>query len=167
VVAPTFDQAFDPVFRHVYEVSDADIDFLGHASNIAYLRWVQEVAVAHSDTAGIDHAAYVRLGGLFIVCRAEIDYLRPTLRGDKLEVRTWIGTIHAAKCQRLTEIARLDDGSLVARATTTWGYVDAKTGRPTRIHDEVRAAFHLPLLGGRSRPRSAPAAADGAPENEA
>jgi acyl-CoA thioester hydrolase len=145
VVTPVED-----VFGHAYEVSDADIDFLGHASNIAYLRWVQEVAVAHSDAVGMDHAAYMKLGGLFIIRRVEIDYLRPTLRGDRLEVRTWIGSINAAKCERVTEITRQSDGSLVARASTTWGYVDAKTGRPTRIHDEVRAAFHQPLLRGRN-----------------
>jgi acyl-CoA thioester hydrolase len=113
----------DHVFRHVYEVPDADIDFLGHASNIAYLRWVQDVAVAHSEAVGMDYAAYVRAGGLFIIRRSEIDYLRPTLRGDKLEVRTWLGTVHAAKCERLTEIARVDDGTIVARATTIWGFV--------------------------------------------
>jgi acyl-CoA thioester hydrolase len=139
----------DHVFRHVYEVSDADIDFLGHASNIAYLRWVQDVAVAHSEAVGMDYAAYVRAGGLFIIRRSEIDYLRPTLRGDKLEVRTWLGTVHAAKCERLTEIARVDDGTIVARATTIWGFVDVKTGRPTRIPGVLRAAFQQPLLRGR------------------
>ena len=140
---------FDHVFRHVYEVVEADIDFLGHASNIAYLRWVQDVAVAHSEAVGLDHAAYVRAGGLFIIRRSEIDYLRPTLRGDKLEVRTWIGSIHAAKCERITEIERVADGTIVARATTIWGYIDAKTGRPTRIPGALRTAFQQPLLRGR------------------
>jgi acyl-CoA thioester hydrolase len=146
---------FDHVFRHVYEVVDADIDFLGHASNIAYLRWVQDAAVAHSEAVGLDYAAYVSAGGLFIIRRSEIDYLRPTLRGDKLEVRTWLGTVHAAKCERLTEIVRVDDGTLVARATTIWGYIDAKTGRPTRIPGALRTAFRQPLLRGRQGAPSA------------
>lgn len=144
------DVPFEHVFRHVYVVSDADIDFLGHASNIAYLRWVQDVAVAHSDSVGLDYDAYVRIGAMFIIRRSEIDYLRPVLRGVPLEVRTWIGSVNAAKCQRMTEIARVDDGTVIARAATVWGFVDIRTGRPTRILDEVRAAFHQPLLRARS-----------------
>lgn len=124
------------------EVVDGDIDELGHASNIAYVRWIQDVAVAHSVAVGLDFEGYRKLGGVFVVRRHEIDYLRPVLRGDRLEVRTWIGSAMAAKCTRGTEITR-GDGTVIARAMTTWGYVDVATGRPTRIADAVRIAFGM------------------------
>ena len=121
------------------EVQDEDIDMLGHASNIAIVRWIQDVAVAHSEAVGMGFEAYGRLGAVFVIRRNEIDYLRPLLRGDKLEVRTWISAAMAAKCHRTTEITR--DGQVCVRSLTTWGYVDGRTGRPTRIADEVREAF--------------------------
>ncbi len=131
----------DPMYRHFVEVGEADIDMLGHASNLAYLRWVQDVAVAHSEAVGLDYEAYARLGAVFIIRRHEIDYLRSALRGDRLEVRTWLGSVHAAKCERHTEIARVSDGVVLAKACTIWGYVDTRTGRPTRIPQEIYTAF--------------------------
>jgi acyl-CoA thioester hydrolase len=121
------------------DVQDEDIDMLGHASNIAIVRWIQDAAVAHSEAVGMGFEAYGRLGAVFVIRRNEIDYLRPLLRGDTLQVRTWISAVMAAKCQRTTEITK--DGLVCVRSLTTWGYVDGRTGRPTRIADEVREAF--------------------------
>lgn len=127
----------------VLHVGDGDIDELGHASNIAYVRWIQDVAVAHSRAVGLDFDTYRELGAVFVVRRHEIDYLRPVLRGERLEVRTWIDSASAAKATRATEIARVDESGAVpvARALTTWGYIDTTRGRPTRIPDRVRVAF--------------------------
>lgn len=125
------------------EVSDQDIDVLGHANNVAYLRWVQDVAVAHSDAVGLTFARYRELGGVFVVRRHEIDYLRSALRGEVLEVRTWIPRSMAAKVLRKTEVRRLT-GEVIVRAETTWGYIDVRALRPTRIPDSVREAFGMP-----------------------
>jgi acyl-CoA thioester hydrolase len=131
-----------PTYDHRFEVVDADIDYLGHASNIAYVRWIQDAAVAHSEAVGLDIEAYRRIGAVFVVVRHEIDYLRPVLRGDKLKARTWIPTAMAAKCLRNTEITRESDAVVVSRSATTWGFIDVSTGRPRRIPEEVRAAFY-------------------------
>jgi len=131
-------------------VGEDDIDMLGHASNIAYLRWVQDVALAHSAAVGLDMEGYSQLGAVFVVRRHEIDYLRPVVRGDLLQLRTWIDSAFAAKCKRATEIVRAGaDGApavVVARAMTTWGFVELASGRPTRIPDSVRVAFSQPTM---------------------
>src|SRR5258706_7767124 len=127
------------MFEHSFYVPDDDIDSLGHVSNIAYVRWIQEVAVAHSEAVGLDRNAYQQMGAVFVIRRHEVDYLRPVLRGERIEARTWIDTFMAAKCVRMTELRR--DGVVVAQARTTWGFVDLRTGRPTRVPPEVRAAF--------------------------
>ncbi len=140
-------------------VLDEDIDMLGHASNIAIVRWIQDVAVAHSESVGMGFEAYARVGAVFVIRRNEIDYLRPLLRGDALEVRTWISNVMAAKCERMTEISR--GGEVCVRSLTTWGFVDGRTGRPTRIADEVRVAF-----GYSPRARGRDAASPGAPDSQ-
>jgi acyl-CoA thioester hydrolase len=130
-------------------VGDDDIDMLGHASNIAYVRWVQDVAVAHSAAVGLDMEAYSQLGAVFVVRRHEIDYLRPVVRGDQLQLRTWIDSAFAAKCKRATEIVRVTEGLpdvVVSRAMTTWGFVELASGRPTRIPDSVRVMFSQPTM---------------------
>jgi acyl-CoA thioester hydrolase len=143
--------ASDPgLFSMLLEVAEDDIDMLGHASNIAYVRWVQEVAVAHSAAVGLDMEGYSQLGAVFVVRRHEIDYLRPVVRGETLQLRTWIDSAFAAKCKRATEIVRAGAGDVapvvVARAMTTWGFVELASGRPTRIPDSVRVAFSQPTM---------------------
>jgi acyl-CoA thioester hydrolase len=132
------------VYKIDVEVTDDCIDTLGHASNIAYIQWIQDVAVAHSVAVGLDLGRYHELGAVFVVRRHEVDYLRPVLRGARLEVRTWIDSVMAAKCKRATEIVQVtDDGAEItcARAMTTWGFVEMTAGRPTRIPEHVRTAF--------------------------
>jgi acyl-CoA thioester hydrolase len=131
-------------FELAVDVKDADIDELGHASNIVFVRWIQDVAVAHSVAVGLTVEAYRTIGAVFFVRRHEIDYLRPALRGDRLLLRTWIDSVFAAKCLRGTEIVRCEaDGreTMVARSMTTWGCVEIASGRPTRIPQAIRAAF--------------------------
>ena len=136
--------ALSPIFSHIIEVGDSDIDFLGHASNLSYLRWVQDVAIAHSAAVGLDYDAYKKMGGVFFIRRHEIDYLRPALRGDKLEVRTWVDSAMAAKTDRRTEVLRASDGTVLAKASTIWGFVEITKGRPVRIPEIVRVAFTAP-----------------------
>jgi acyl-CoA thioester hydrolase len=122
-------------------VKDDDIDLLGHANNVVFLRWIQSAAIAHSAALGLDLETYRRLGAVFVVVRHEIDYLRPAMRGDLIEACTWISTVTAAKCFRSTELFRLSDGQLVAKGVTTWGFVELATGRPKRITPDVRTAL--------------------------
>jgi acyl-CoA thioester hydrolase len=131
-------------------VSEDDIDLLGHVSNIAIVRWIQEAAMAHSAARGFDVKAYANLGGIFVVRRHEIDYLRSLFRADPVEVRTNMLSADGAKCLRATEI--WSGGHCAASAETTWVYLDAKTARPTRIPDVVRRAFGFPGRGFQSRP---------------
>lgn len=130
-------------YTHRVQVTEADIDELGHANNVAYVRWLQDAAVAHSEAVGLGYAAYVALGGVFVIRRQEVDYLRSALRGDALEVRTWVSGVMAAKCLRSTEIVRTADGVVLARGLTTWGFVEMARGRPSRIPDAIYVAFGM------------------------
>jgi len=119
----------------------SDIDGLGHVSNLVYLRWVLDAALAHSTAKGLDEAAYKARGQGWVVRRHEIDYLRAALEGDELVVETRVASIAAASSTRKTRIFR--DGELLARAATSWAYVDYRTGRPIRIPEEVKGLFEI------------------------
>lgn len=118
---------------------DADIDELGHVSNLVYLRWVLDVAMAHSRSLGWDHPQYRALGAVFVVRRHEIDYLGQVTAGQTLEAQTWVETWKLASCIRRTELVR--DGQVVARAATTWAMISFASGRPTKIPDDLRTVF--------------------------
>lgn len=120
----------------------ADIDELGHVSNLVYLRWVMDVAMAHSRSVGWDWARYRALGAAFMVRRHEIDYIAQVTLGDTLRAETWVDSWRPASCIRKTELVR--DGALVARAATTWALIGLTSGRPRRIPDELAALFAGP-----------------------
>jgi acyl-CoA thioester hydrolase len=128
-------------FVHQVEVVEADIDNLGHASNLVYLRWVQEAALAHSTALGFSERAYLARGEVWVVRRHEIEYLRAAVAGDRLRIETRVATMKAANSVRRTEIFR--DSELLCRASTDWVYVDLGRGRPLRIPEDLRAAFAL------------------------
>jgi acyl-CoA thioester hydrolase len=121
------------------EVGADDVDALRHVNNLVYVRWVLEVATAHSAAVGWDFAAYLRAGGVFVVRRQEVDYLRPAFLGDRVRVETWVDGFSRVTSLRRTRI--VGAGGELARAATTWAFVSVNGGRPMRIPDEILAAF--------------------------
>lgn len=116
-----------------------DIDELGHVSNLVYLRWVLDVAMAHSRAVGWDHPQYRERGAVFVVRRHEIDYVAPVTLGQDVTATTWVDSWRGASCIRKTEIARGD--VVCARAATTWAFMAFASGRPQRIPEDLVAIF--------------------------
>jgi acyl-CoA thioester hydrolase len=121
------------------QVAADDVDELGHVNNLVYVRWVLDAALAHSSALGWDFAAYRRAGGVFVVRRHEVDYLRPALLGDAVTVETWVDELTRVTSLRRTRIVCRDVE--LARAATTWAFVSVSAGRPVRIPEEVARAF--------------------------
>ena len=128
-------------FVHEVEVVEADIDNLGHASNLVYLRWVQEAALAHSTALGFPETAYLERRQAWVVRKHEIEYLRPAVLGDRLRIETRVASMKVANSARKTEVFRGEE--LLCRAETDWVYVDLARARPVRIPEDLRAAFPI------------------------
>jgi acyl-CoA thioester hydrolase len=122
----------------------ADIDELGHVSNLVWLRYVLTAARAHSAAVGLDHAAYAELGAVFVVRRHEVDYLAPAFEGEPLVTRTFVASWGAAVSERRTRIVRASDERELLRAVTTWAFVSLESGRPRRIPKGIIEAFASP-----------------------
>jgi acyl-CoA thioester hydrolase len=127
-------------------VTPQDLDDLQHVSNVVYVRWIQDVAVAHSESVGLNLEAYRQLGAVFVVRRHEVDYLRPALADDEVEVETRVAAMSPVTATRKTFIRRVADGQVLVQAQTQWAYVSTSTGRPVRIAPEVIQRFTLEPL---------------------
>ena len=125
-------------FEMAIAVEPADIDELGHVNNVVYLRWVQDIAIAHWQAAA---SAADKAKLLWIVVRHEIDYKQPARLGDGILARTWVGAATRIKFERHTELRRASDGVLLAKALTVWCPIDAVTGKLANVSPEVRAVF--------------------------
>jgi acyl-CoA thioester hydrolase len=127
-----------PVFTHRIVAPADAIDELGHVNNAVWVRWIQEVALAHwysvADPAHQDDY-------IWVVVRHEIDYLRPAFEGEVLIGRTWVGDApKGARFDRHMEFVG-EDGKVRVRATTIWAIIDKASGRPIRVPAEVVAPF--------------------------
>ena len=132
----------DGVYHDQSVVSDEVIDANGHVNNVAYVQWMQDVAVRHfTAMGGIDlmHAA----GGAWVVRSHRIEYLNPAFAGDRIEATTWVADLRRVRSLRRYQFARPSDGILLAKGETEWVFIDAETGRPRSIPEQIRRAFTL------------------------
>jgi acyl-CoA thioester hydrolase len=124
-------------FQHSFVVEASDIDQLGHANNVAYVRWVQDVAAAHW------HSLYPPAAEVppqvWVVQEHQIRYLRSAYAGDELLALTWVADVKGASSKRCTRIERVADGQLLCAAETQWVLLDASSGRPVRVPGNVAA----------------------------
>jgi acyl-CoA thioester hydrolase len=124
------------------EVTEADIDLMGHTNNVVYLRWLEQAAWAHSESLGLDWQAYQRLGRAMVARRHELDYLAPSFAGDRLSIATWLDENDGKLSMwRRYQIIRQDDGQTLLRGRTHWVCVDLASGRPRRQPEEFLRAY--------------------------
>ncbi|TPG61736.1 acyl-CoA thioesterase [Hymenobacter nivis] len=125
-----------PAFRfaHEFVVPETAIDALGHANNVEYVRWVQDVAGAHwlAICPPERQPAYV-----WVVREHRVRYRQPAFAGDVLRATTWVGETSGATSVRHTRLTRAADEALLCEAETTWVLLDPQSGRPVRIDAQV------------------------------
>ena len=123
-------------FSHSFRVAAEDIDEQGHVNNVAYLRWIQDVAVAHwfHATSNEQQTKFA-----WVVIRHEIDYKRQAFLNDEITVTTWVGEWTKVTCERFTEICRGDE--LLVKGRTIWCMLDRETAKPARIASELVERF--------------------------
>ncbi len=131
-------------FTVVFDVQPDDIDAYDHVNNTVYLRWIDAIAWAHSDAAGMTTVYCQSIGKGFAVHRHEIDYLRSAHFGDRVHVSTWIVKMDGKlRSDRRFQIVREQTGETLVRARTEYICTDLKSGRPTRIPDAFKTAYRV------------------------
>ncbi|WP_225225907.1 acyl-CoA thioesterase [Komarekiella delphini-convector] len=125
------------VYRLLFTVMDA----LGHVNNAVYQNYLEQAAVEHSEYLGLTLNVYQELGGVFVMRRVEIDYLRPAVAGDTLEVTTWLKDMRGTRALRRYEIRKHNQQNLLVTAEALWVWVDAKIMRPRPIPNVMLDKF--------------------------
>lgn len=126
------------VFARTFEPTPADIDDNGHVNNVVYLRWAQDMGVAHWQARAPSEA---QAQWAWIALRHEVDYRRELKLGETCQARTWVSEV--AEGPRFDRFIRLDHptGAMCAQVKTTWVLIERTTGRPRRVPDWMMALF--------------------------
>ena len=119
------------------EVSQHDIDELGHVNNEAYIHWFLKSAYFHGTVAGWPVTDMVKNGAGWVVREHNIKYLSQVRKGDPLKLRTWVETADKIMSERHYELVNAETGKVLCEGKTMWVWVNYKTGRPARIPQEL------------------------------
>lgn len=126
-----------------FVVPDDTIDANGHVSNLAYLRWMQDIAIEHSAAQGWPIERYQQSGTGWVVRSHSIEYLAPSFAGDRLTMLTWVTGFARHVSPRRYLFWRARDRQVIAKSETLWVFVNARTGRPERVPPDVAGAFEI------------------------
>jgi acyl-CoA thioester hydrolase len=129
------------IYSKSFLVPPDAIDVYRHVNNLAYLRWMQDVATEHSAARGWPAERYLRDRAGWVVRSHFIEYLRQAFEGDAISAHTWVADLTGRSSRRKYLFSRDHDGKHLARAETLWVYVDFVTGRARAIPDELVTGF--------------------------
>ena len=125
-------------FTRAKTATEADIDELGHVNNAVWVKWIQDIAVAHWEAVAPpeQQAAYG-----WVVTRHEIDYRGNVGPGETVTGETWVSEPpRGARFDRHVRFTGAD-GKVKVEAVTTWALLDRATGRLLRVRPELAAPF--------------------------
>src|ERR1051325_8866981 len=115
------------VYSRSFTIPADAIDVNGHVNNVAYVQWMQDIAVEHYEAIGGVHPMQL-VGAIWVVREHKIEYLLPAFAGEEIEVRTWVENIQRVRSLRKYEFVRKADGKTLVRGETDWVFVDIKSG---------------------------------------
>jgi len=129
------------VYTRSFNVPADAIDENGHVNNVAYVQWMQEIAVEHYSSIG----GVIAQGpnATWVVREHRIEYLLPAFAGEEIEIQTWVEDIRRVRSLRKYKFIRKSDGKTLVKGETDWVFVDVSTGRPLAIPADVSQVFTL------------------------
>ena len=119
-------------------VSKNDLDDLNHVNNVIYIHWVQEIAKKHWKSLVSNE---IIKNYFWILLEHQIKYLFPAFLNDKIRLKTYIEKTDGVKSNRIVEIYNKDTKKLLVTSKTIWCLINANTGKPNRITEEIKKAF--------------------------
>ena len=129
------------IYSKTFFIPRSAIDENGHVNNVAYVQWMQDIAVEHySSVGGVEAQGY---DATWVVREHRIEYLLSAYSGEEIEVKTWVENIRRVRSLRKYEFIRKSDSKVLVKGETDWVFIDTKTGRPLPIPEKVSQVFSV------------------------
>jgi YbgC/YbaW family acyl-CoA thioester hydrolase len=113
-----------------------DTDCAAVVHNIAYLRFIETARTMLAEELGMGLAEMARSQLFPVVARTEIDYRRPAVLGDKLQIDGWLESLNRTRFWCGFEVRREADGELMVVSRQLLALVQMPAGRPVRLPRE-------------------------------
>ena len=131
-----FERRIERPYRVRFDEAGPD----GQLRASGYLRFAQDLAWIHSESAGFGREWYSARGLTWLVRAIELDVLRDVEYGSALEVSTEVIGFRRVWARRRSEFRPVGHGDIVGVAITDWVLLNAN-GRPVRPPQEILDVF--------------------------
>ncbi len=129
------------VFSTHRKVTWDDLDSMRHINNAVYMSYALESGFQAVAAFGWSLERMLQTGFAIVIRRCQIQYLRPGLLDDELEIATWVSGVRRSMATRHYTIHRISDGSLLSQVNMFSVWVDFKTGKPIRVPKQFLKDF--------------------------
>jgi acyl-CoA thioester hydrolase len=135
------------LFQREFTVPREVIDANGHVNNVAFVQWMQDIAIAHFESLGGVESMRAA-GGAWVARMHHVEYLAPAFENELIRATTWIADVSRVRSLRRYEFHRGE--KLLVRGETDWVFVNAASGKPIAIPDSIRTL--LPITVAPAKP---------------
>ena len=112
-----------------------DTDCGGVVHNIAYLRWIETARTKLAGKMGMALREMTERGEFPVVVRTEIDYRKPAVLGDLVEVHGALESLDRVRFWMEFKVLRPSDESRLITCRQQLALVQMPEGRPLRVPD--------------------------------
>lgn len=131
------------IFTRSFRARWSELDASGTVNPAHYLRYLIETAWDWGIAIGWD-ADYSQNPDVFWVIReTEICFLQPLRHNDEFDLTIWLASWQRVRGTRCFELKRKGIDEVIAQGTQQVVYMDAKTGRPQPMPDDMIDTFRL------------------------
>ncbi|MCS6813462.1 MAG: acyl-CoA thioesterase [Cyanobacteria bacterium] len=117
-----------------------DIDFAGHVSNIAYIRWMEIGRLHLLETIGLPVHELAHRGFTPVLSHTAITYTMPLFLGDTVHLDLWLSELKRASAEIQFRFYN-SQHDLVASGQQGGLFVSLEDQKPHRLSLEERARF--------------------------
>jgi len=131
------------IFTRTFRVRWGELDTSVTLSPANYLRYLLETAWDWGDAVGLGVNDSQTLGMFWLIRETEIHFLRPLHHNDTFDFTIWLANWQRVRGTRCFELKLKENGEVIAQGTQQIVCMDAKTGRPVSLPEDVIDRFRL------------------------
>lgn len=131
------------IFTRSFRVRWGELDPSGTVSPANYLRYLMETAWDWGVALGWDSKYSEDPDVFWVIRETDIQFMRPLRHNDEFGLTIWMVNWKGVRGTRCFEVTRKDNGEVIAQGTQQVVFMDAKTGRPKNLPDEIVDVFRL------------------------
>ncbi|TKJ42381.1 hypothetical protein CEE37_01490 [candidate division LCP-89 bacterium B3_LCP] len=123
------------------KVRSYELDGYGHVNHAVFLHYYEQARVEFLEQRELSFGSLLKEGYIFVIVRAEVDYIKPLCSADIIEITGKIEDTGESSVTLRQEMRKMPSGELVSKGRFVAVFLDRQTKQPTGVANSFRKAF--------------------------